>query len=601
MGTRHEAGNLPHFPFPVGRVCMRFELSKSTPPHLNRRLQLRMLGFVGLICVFIVFMISAQSQRPKKDIPLPGAPDGTGYEVNGGPTPELGDKESPWQEPPPLPDKMPSDVENDLDRDIRMRETQFDKSILRRVKDNTLGIRREEGDAFYRVLNHTRHISTQALDRSGATDVLYINLMTQPDRFRGDPITIHGDLRRLYEFRAGSNPYQIKTLYEAWIFTADSSTHPYRVVFTHLPRELEPGENLRQMVKVTGYFFKREGYASAGGIHVAPTLLARQVTLFRPPHALPSADSIMPYLTGLVSAIGLAFLVTLVSLVISDRRAAHAAWLREKNAPRPSFAGIEVRPSLSVAESLKRLEEQEWQAEADAVDEPYEEVSTLLHARDRVRTEKTLPVTPEPTVDELDDRRQSAIKAVRAWTSQHGSHSDAGPPVTVPAIEPKPAPSATIESAVEPTSGESKLAAWESEIQQFAAQRKPAPLTPAQRTAQADLERDEKLREEELNDRLRHERAVIDQERADLEATSREQLDQDRRTFSLPIRHDEEAHTPPPSDHLTIDRAEREDLSNEDDSSDNDESDDGNSGSGNKWSPDQGRRSSRRQRRRDGR
>ena len=37
---------------------------------------------------------------------------------------------------------MPGDAENDLERDIRKLETQFDKSILRRVKDNTLGIRR---------------------------------------------------------------------------------------------------------------------------------------------------------------------------------------------------------------------------------------------------------------------------------------------------------------------------------------------------------------------------------------------------------------------------------------------------------------------------
>ncbi len=79
-----------------------------------------------------------------------------------------------------------------------------------------------------------------------------------------------------------------------------------------------------------------------------------------------------------------------------------------------------------------------------------------------------------------------------------------------------------------------------------------------------------------------------------------QQLDEDRRTFSLPARHDEEAHTPP-SDHLTIDRAEREDLSNEDDSSDEDESDGNDSGSGNKWNPGQSRRASRKQRRRDGR
>jgi hypothetical protein len=443
---------------------MRFELSNSTPPHLNRRLQLRMLGFVGLIAVIMVVMNAAQP-KPKADKPLPGQPDAAVYEVNGGRSDPLRDGEfisEKWQEPPPLPENRPDPSDDDLAQEMVRREVRFDKSGLLRVKDNTLGIRREEGDVYFRLLDHARHVPTEALDRAGAKDVLYINLMTQPEKFRGDPITIHGDLWRLYEFQAGPNPYGLKTLYEAWIFTGDSSNHPYRVVFSHLPKELEPGDNLRKPVKATGYFFKREGYASGGGMHVAPTLLAKRVDLYRPPDAAPSTDAIVPYMIGVISAVGLAFLVTLVSFVISDRRAARAALQREMNAPRPSFDGIVAGPFVSVKDSLKQLEEKEWQAEADAVDETYEEASSYLHARDRARPEKTEPAEPlKPTSEELAEQRKKAVEAVQSWTSQHNSKIEVTPPAVAPTPSISRADETAVESLVEPTTGDgpSKLAA----------------------------------------------------------------------------------------------------------------------------------------------
>lgn len=586
---------------------MRFGLSNSTPPHLNGRLQLRMLGFVGFVALLMLFMATIQP-KPKADVPLPGQPDQAVYDVNDGTSEPLKDGEfisEKWQEPPPLPDKPRDNYEEDLAQEIGRREAQFDKSILRRVKDNTLGVRREEGEAYYRLLDHARHVPTEALERTGARDVLYINLMTQPDRFRGEPITIQGDLWRLYEFPAGPNPYGLKTLYEGWIFTGDSSNHPYRVVFTHLPKELEPGDNLRRPVKTTGYFFKREGYASSGGMHVAPTLLAKRVDSYRSPNSMPSADAMVPYMIGVITAVGLAFMVTLVSFVIRDRRAAREALLHEMNAPWPSFDGIAARPFISVQDSLRQLEDKDWQADADAVDEPYEEVSALLHARDRVRTEKEPAEPLKPTSEELADQRQKAVEAVQAWTSQHNSKNET---VLPPVVQEIPSPQAD-ESHDKPdadspaaSDGLSKMAAWESEIQQLQAQRKPAPqLTADQRAALEDLDRDEKLREEELNNRLRQERAELDQQQRVLDAAEQESLDDesfdsDRRTFNLPSRHDERDDLNPPHDHLTIDRAARDELSDDDDSADEDDEDEGPS---NRRSSGNQKRSSRRQRRRD--
>ena len=608
---------------------MRFETSKSVPPHLNRRLQLRMLGFVGLIGVIMFFMGTLQNkQKPKgKVTPLPGSPDAPWFQVEKNERPELkdgeflslpdgarpgnpNDPEQGWKEPPPLEPVAPADPA--VDQEIAGLETRFDKGILHRVKDNTIGVRRDEAEAYYRLLYHARKVPTEQLERAGATDVQYINLMMQPERYRGEPVTIHGDLWRLYELEAGPNNLGLKILYEAWIFTADSDKNPYRVVFTSLPRELEPGVNLRKPVRVTGYFFKREGYASGGGVHVAPTLLAQRIIPFRPPGAPPSTDAIVPYMIGLISAVGLAFLVTLVSFAISDRRAARVALQRELNAPPPSFAGIDGGPMLTVQESLRLMEEQERQALASAPGADHRDVSASLHARDRVTTQtERPPAAAGATNDELAERRRTEARTVQAWTTQqHGSRNGVGHApdslardrerreadrvlnnLTQPAESTNPpvvelgeadivsvkvvstgdigsttdgvssADSESTPEAAVTRNGPSKLAAWENEIRQIATpSRTPDDRsTEDQRAAQAELDRDQAARAQELNDHLQHQRAELEQEQEIRAAREREQAEREQRESAQTVHRPDVARTPASPDRLTIDRADRAD------------------------------------------
>ncbi len=598
---------------------MRFETSNTTPPHLNRRLQLRMLGFVGMIGV-IMFVMSTfqagQQNKLTKNQQLPGSPDDPIFQVQDDPDrvlkpdeflspPADGESGTDWKEPPPM-DQAPVENTDGLDAELARREVQFDKGMLRRIKDNTIGIRHEESDPYFRLLYHASRVPAKELEQAGATDVLYINLMTQPDQFRGEPITIYGDLWRLYEFEAGPNAYGLKHLYEAWIFTADSTNHPYRVVFTHLPRDLEPGENLRKPVRVTGYFFKREGYASTAGMHVAPTLLAQRVVSFRPPNAAPSTDAIVPYMFIVISAVGLAFLVTLVSFAISDRRAAREAKLRDLNAPTPSFAGIDGGSAPSITESLRLLEEQEWQAEADATNESYPVVAAALHARDRIASPPRTAPAPVATDDELAERRRLGARAVQAWTNQNATRGDIRRPAPVVESDDKTTELTDddlVESADEnsvteipsPASGLSKLAAWENEIQQLSANNNgnEAKLTEEQRLARAEVDRDRRSRHEQMNDRLQHQRVELEREQEEREQREREaalraEAEQDLR----------DEHEQPDSSHdrLTIDRADRIDRreTGEADQADDDEDDSGSSGRGFD-------KSFRRRRRRDGR
>lgn len=648
---------------------MRFELSKSTPPHLNRGLQLRMLSFVGLIGIILFVLNSFQPKQPQPDRNTPsgrrsaslGGQDPRDQQnpnsldqdeflmppdIKKSEAPPIGRQED-WQEPPPS--STFGDAGDGLDRKLAQLETRFDKRILAKVKDNTIGILHDEANAYYELLNHARNLKPAELEAAGLTDVQYINLMDQPNRFRGEPITIHGDLWRLRTFAASPNPQGIQNVYEAWIFTADSANHPYRVICTSVPADFEVGDNLRKPVQVTGYFFKREGYASNGGMHVAPTLLANSLSPYWPPGAPPPTGAIVPYMIGFVSAVGLAFLVTLVSFAISDRRAARIALERKLSGPTPSFAGINGESSATVEETLRLFAEQELEdvAREQLSADPAEQ----LHARDRAPAPAVHRVTTDPTEDELAEQLRLESRSVQNWTAQQHAadqeqqrsnraveeirerhHTErvleslqedesetaakdrSDPDIVRTSMEDLVA---APDRSVDSSKTSSRLATWEQEIQQLSSldAHDDSHRADEQSEVRRQIERDLEKQDQELADTLQRQRAQIEHEQSQQAAQS-PALTAEQAPGLQPLNSDHDrkqipAVTIPTQDHVQFDRADRAEQrpttstrldTNEDgeDSMDSGEDSDDESDSSN-WSHDRGKRSQRRRHRHGGR
>ena len=289
----------------------------------------------------------------------------------------------------------------------------IDKRYLDVVKDNTIGVRRDEAEVFYWLLDHARRVPATTLQRDADREVQYINLMTEPERYRGEPVTIEGDLFRLYEYEAGRNKYGVTKVYEGWVFTGDSSHHPYRIVCTSLPNGIEPGENLRKPVRITGYFFKREGYHSNGGVHIAPTLLARRININPMPNGIPLTSGILPYMTSAIMAIGLALLVTVVGFAIGDGRASRAEMQRLQRHPQPSFVGIHLPETISVEESLRQLAERDRESAVGGAYGPlFSRQAALEHAVHDLS--KSRQVLNEET--QRQHRRQTG--ALQSWAAR---------------------------------------------------------------------------------------------------------------------------------------------------------------------------------------
>ena len=167
------------------------------------------------------------------------------------------------------------------------------------------GIRDEERDAYYRVLQHAR--DTNLKDQMRAADQfrqqrrdaiefdpsrskqnesfpVYYDLFQNEEVYHGQPVTLTGHVRRLISYRAGENPYGIETLYEAWLYTDDSQHHPAIIVATSVPDGVSMGSEdfLLDNVSVTGYFFKMYGYEAKDTNRFAPLILAQRI-IWSPP------------------------------------------------------------------------------------------------------------------------------------------------------------------------------------------------------------------------------------------------------------------------------------------------------------------------------
>jgi hypothetical protein len=229
---------------------------------------------------------------------------------------------------------------------------QFDKALLQTVQDDTLGIRPEDAPALSALLDHVRRVPAEDLAATARPDVHYVNLMTEPEQFRGDVVTFTGELWRCQQVSSQ------EALYEAWVFTSDSGGQPYRILAGQLGDGVRPGTSQRTPVEITGYFFQRGGYDAADGAQLAPVVVAPQIVLNRAALAAHPLASLQPLFFGVVVAVGLILAVTFISFAWGD-------WTAPRQLPdwRPlsssAQAAVDATDRRSVGDILRELSERD--------------------------------------------------------------------------------------------------------------------------------------------------------------------------------------------------------------------------------------------------
>jgi hypothetical protein len=194
----------------------------------------------------------------------------------------------------------------------------IDRALLRGIDDTAFGVPPAEKSVYELMLDKLRGLTNTELEAAAQKNVPFAVLMLHPDRFRGTLLTMEGDIRRITRL---DNPDEnTPPQFEAWLFTAESGVHPYRVVFSALPPGVEPTDTLSPPVRarVTGYFFKRYSYATADNFHTAPLILAKTLTVISHP-ANSSKPNVEPSRWSHLSAV-LALACVLTVLVLASLR-----------------------------------------------------------------------------------------------------------------------------------------------------------------------------------------------------------------------------------------------------------------------------------------
>jgi dsDNA-binding SOS-regulon protein len=387
---------------------MRFQQTNRTP-YLNRGDQKRLLILVGIIAM-IVFSIEFAARpsswywltgRPadvepakRKQEPRRPSSDKIDFRpdmkvaslgpqvirVVGGHTPADADRYKPGSQA-----SQADRTEEQQAADTQEHELKLASELTDLIKDNAVGIRESERELYYYLLAKTRDVPPKDIKEAARPSIAFAVLMNESKDLLGEIMTVKGELRRLTAIPAGKNEFGIDTIWEGWLFTADSGLNPYCIRMTSIPEGIPTGQDLGSgvVVKVTGYFFKRYGYpAQQDHLHVAPLILAKSVHWYRQRQSsIPDDMGIVPYVLGFAGILGVIISILLFRFRSSDREFEKRHLRRLTAAPEGAIEAIDDMPTVEVGDSLRLLsaehassveiDDGQAQPENDQSDEPH--------------------------------------------------------------------------------------------------------------------------------------------------------------------------------------------------------------------------------------
>lgn len=192
----------------------------------------------------------------------------------------------------------------------------FDRDLLEGIEDRAPVRNADENVYEYRAYNgmllRARRTEQAAFARAARHDLTYAHLFEQPGDHRGQVVHLAGRLKRLRQFDApaAAAAEGVKILYEGWIFDDLYAANPFCVVFTELPPELKPAEQLEQRVTFDGWFFKRYRYRDAvNKLRDCPLFIGRTMVLDRtanqPESSWSFSSAFLPAFLVLIAGTGL--------------------------------------------------------------------------------------------------------------------------------------------------------------------------------------------------------------------------------------------------------------------------------------------------------
>lgn len=233
----------------------------------------------------------------------------------------------------------------------------------RTISDDKLGVLSTEMAAWFATLRMAQMLKKS--DLQILPEAQFPLFMDSPQSCRGKAFTLRGRLRRLTPFviNQSSQTFRLKNAYDAWVSTHDSGNQLVHVVATAVesgfPNPEAAGVEAPD-VEMTGYFFKREGYAAKGKtgdgeLSITALFLAGKIRRIPPQTIVSRASEMTPWLTwiGIGVCCGVTLLVWHFQLADSRFRATRTHQLTTLPV-RANFEGLEVK---TIQESLQEMQD----------------------------------------------------------------------------------------------------------------------------------------------------------------------------------------------------------------------------------------------------
>lgn len=220
------------------------------------------------------------------------------------------------------------------------------KRVFSEINEQGLHIRHSEAPAYWGVLATVRDVPQAEFEQAALKEITYTQVFSDPDFYRGRPLTIDGELLRLTKLPLGKNEFGIETIYEGWLRNVDSGKNPYVFHCLDKPAALPESEKLSERVRITGYFFKRYQYAAKSGLpYAAPLLLAKRIRWFPVVQRQAADPQWAPYILGALVVIGLALAGTICWFILREQRRSNAQLKRFAAPTIPNFDVIQSNAS----------------------------------------------------------------------------------------------------------------------------------------------------------------------------------------------------------------------------------------------------------------
>lgn len=327
---------------------VRFDRPTGPTPYLNQRSQIRMLAMVAtLVFVLVAIQWAAKPQSwywllpPKQTL-------------------EVRTSSQPSKENAPVRMLSQDEIlvlnkegskESTIDSEDELKEDSLkptNRTVFDLIDDNVVGIREKEIPALVELIKKIDSIQSKETSAEPMKGIGFPNLVTEPERYRGELLPISGEIVRIAEMSLPLNRLKLESIYDIWVQTSDSGQDLYRVLVKSLPKELTIDSKDRPAVpvKFQALFFKRFGYESVNGQRLAPLLVASKIEPIRLVTANNQDMSFVPYLLTGAGGVALLVLMAVFYFRNEDKRFREREKARQSNSLPESFEVSETESNL---------------------------------------------------------------------------------------------------------------------------------------------------------------------------------------------------------------------------------------------------------------